>query len=94
MIRLNAIFELKENAKPEEAIALGNELVEKSRQDKGNISYELLQSTTNPRYMMFCETWENDDVLTVHSNAPHFTRIVPQIEALSISGLSLQRFDF
>ena len=32
---------------------------------------------------MFCETWENDELLTKHSNSEHFTRLVPQIEALT-----------
>ena len=42
---------------------------------------------------MFCETWESDDLLTKHSNAEHFTRLVPQIEALTKDGLHLERFE-
>ena len=42
---------------------------------------------------MFCETWENDELLDKHSNSEHFTRLVPQIEALTKDGLHLERFD-
>ena len=93
MIRLNAFFELREDVRTEEAVLLGKELVEKSRMDEGNVAYDLFQSTMNPRVMMFCETWTDDECLKKHSNAEHFTRIVPQIELLTRNGLKLERFD-
>ena len=63
MIRLNAFFVLKEDASLEELKAITDELVAKSRTDEGNLGYDLFQSTTNPRVMMFCESWENQEVL-------------------------------
>ena len=50
-------------------------------------------SATRPNVYMFCETWESDELLTKHSNAEHFTRLVPQIEALTKDGLHLERFE-
>ena len=94
MIRLNAFFELKDNISPEQVKSLAKELVDKSRKDNGNVSYDLFQSATNSQIMMFCETWKDDAVLEVHSKAPHFTTIVPQIEALTKHGLKLERFEF
>ena len=81
MIRVNAFFEAKDNASAEKIKTLGTELVEISRKDEGNVSYDLFQSATRPLVMMFCETWESDALLDVHSKTPHFTRIVPEIEA-------------
>ena len=94
MIRLNAFFTAKDDADLNELLKLTTELVEKSRQDEGNKAYDLFQSTTNPRVFMFCETWENQAVLDKHSAAPHFTRLVPQFEALSTEGMYLNRFEF
>ena len=94
MIRLNAFFTAKDDADLNELLKLTTELVEKSRQDEGNKAYDLFQSTTNPRVFMFCETWENQAVLDKHSAAPHFTCLVPQIEALSTEGMYLNRFEF
>ena len=94
MIRLNAFFTAKDDADLNELLKLTTELVEKSRQDEGNKAYDLFQSATNPRVFMFCETWENQAVLDKHSAAPHFTRLVPQIEALSTEGMYLNRFEF
>lgn len=94
MLRLNAFFEVKSESDIDRVKTLAAELVEKSRADEGNIAYDLFQSTTNPRVMMFCETWKDDATLAIHAAAEHFTRIVPMIEALSVNGLKLERFEF
>ena len=44
MIRLNAFFEVKDNASVETVKKLGTELVNESRKDDGNISYDLFLS--------------------------------------------------
>lgn len=93
MIRLNAFFVLKEDASLEELKAITDELVAKSRTDEGNLGYDLFQSTTNPRVMMFCESWENQEVLDKHSAAPHFTFAVPKIGEMTENGLKIERFE-
>lgn len=94
MIRLNAFFEVKDNANADEAKTLGAELVNKSREDNGNVSYDLFLSATRPLVMMFCETWENEEVLKAHMASAHFTDLVPKIEALTKNGLKLEKFVF
>lgn len=39
--------------------------------EKGCISYDLLQSTTNPDQIVFVERWETREDLTAHSKQPH-----------------------
>ena len=92
MIRLNAFFELKDAADAAEVKVLGKELVEKSRQDEGNVYYDLFQSATEPARFVFCETWQDDAALAIHSNAEHFTRLVPQISAYTKNGLEADKF--
>lgn len=94
MFRFNAFFSLRENVKIEDALALAHELVEKSRKDEGCISYDLFQSTTNPRTMLFCETWKDQACIDKHASAEHFTTIVPKLEALTENGLKLEKFEF
>ena len=55
--------------------------------------HKLTRATAHRRKNMFCETWESDELLTKHSNSEHFTRLVPQIEALTKDGLHLERFE-
>ncbi len=93
MIRLNAFFEVNDGVDLKQVKALADELVEKSRKDEGNHGYDLFVSATKPSVFMFCETWENDEVLDKHSNAEHFTRIVPQIAKLCKVQMKIERFD-
>lgn len=90
MIRLNVFFTLKEDVSLEQVKALSDELVAKSRQDEGNKGYDLYQSTTNPRVMMFCETWENQEALDKHSAMPHFTYAVPKLNDLTVDGIHIE----
>ena len=39
---------------------------------------------------MSCETWKDEEVLKAHMASKHFTTLVPQIEALTKSGLKLE----
>ena len=93
MIRLNAFFVLKDDASFEELKTITDELVAASRKDEGNKGYDLFQSTTDPKVMMFCERWENQAVLDKHSAAPHFTYAVPKIGAMTVNGLKIERFE-
>ena len=93
MIRLNAFFKLKEGVGTDQVLAITDELVSKSRQDEGNMGYDLYQSTTDPNVFMFCESWANAEVLDKHSNAPHFTSAVPKLGALTADGLKIESFE-
>ena len=93
MIRLNAFFTLKEGVSTEEVLAITNELVAKSRQDEGNLGYDLFQSTTNPKIFMFCESWASAEALDKHSKAPHFTSAVPALGELTAEGLKIESFE-
>lgn len=94
MIKLNVFFVLKDDFSLEELKAVTDELVTKSRTDDGNKGYDLFQSTTNPRVMMFCETWENQEALDKHSAAPHFTSAIPMILKMAEDGFKSERFDY
>lgn len=94
MLRVNAFFTLKSDAEIEAAKTIGDELVKKSRADKGCIAYDLFQSATNPLVMMFCETWADEQSLMEHAGQPHFTLLVPRMEALAAGPLKLEKFEF
>ena len=81
-IRLNVFVKLNNQADRDSLISAATRLVEASRNDAGCISYDFLESATVPGDFMIIETWENDSLLQIHSNAPHFTEYVPQIQAL------------
>ena len=91
MIRLNVFIQVDEKNRAE-LIETAKELVEASQKDSGCISYDLFESATRPDVLMICETWKDDESLSAHSQAPHFTKLVPKIESLGT--MKTERFEF
>jgi quinol monooxygenase YgiN len=46
-------------------------LIEPTRKEKGCISYELFQDSSNPGRFTFIEEWESREHLDVHLKSPH-----------------------
>lgn len=83
VIRLNVFYTMNDSADIEKINEIGSKLVEASRNDAGCISYDLYKSVTKPNEYIIVETWENDSLLNIHGNAPHFTEYVPQLRSMS-----------
>lgn len=58
------------------------------------MGYDVMQSLSNRRAMMFCETWLSEDHIKAHMLTPHFGRIVPLIKSLTVSGTRCDKFTF
>jgi quinol monooxygenase YgiN len=56
------------------SICLG--LIEPTRKEKGCISYELYQDTTNPGKFTFIENWQSKELLDIHLKSPHLVAAV------------------
>ena len=71
-IRLDAI---------ETVLPLYRELVELTRAEPLNISYELCVDREDPGHFIFLEEWPDRAALDEHCATEHFRRLVPQIDA-------------
>lgn len=64
-------------------------LVNKTRKEEGNISYDLFQSLQNPLEYTILETWNSQEAIDFHNSTPHFNSfkdaITNKIDNLSIS---------
>ena len=58
------------------------ELIEETRKEKGNISYELYQDINNPCILTFIEEWSDEESLNLHMQTIHFTTIIPKLGLL------------
>lgn len=63
--------------KKEDFIKLAKELVEKSRQEQGCLSYGLFQDINNDSVFTFIEEWKDQKAIETHNKSEHFTRIIP-----------------
>ena len=66
--------------KKNEVLEIIKELVEKTREEKGCIKYELFQDVESEGAITFIEEWESREALGDHMASEHFKRIVPQIK--------------
>ena len=69
-----------ENA--EEYYKLIFELIDRTREEKGNISYTLYADKDHPGEHVLIEEWEDSESLEAHFKTEHFTTIVPMIQKL------------
>ena len=92
MIHILASFEVK-NDKLSDFISLCNELIEKSRKEKGCISYHLQQNTERENHLVFIEEWESNEAIKQHNASRHFTRIVPLLVEMCESAPIIQTFN-
>ena len=61
--------------RPEKAVAfeaMVKPLVENSRGEKGNISYDIYPDVLHPNLYIILETWKNDKALEEHNQTSHF----------------------
>lgn len=70
MIYIVATLTIKPETRAE-FIAAATACIEGTRQEPGNIAYDLHESVTDPTKMVFVEQWENAEALVPHRTAPH-----------------------
>lgn len=69
---------LIKQGKVEKFKVLAEKLINESRKEIGNISYNLYEDSNNCNILTFIEEWENKDAINLHNKSEHFTSIVPQ----------------
>lgn len=91
MIRLNCFFKANEG-RYSEALEAAIALTARSLNHKGCVAYDVFESATRPDIFMICETWENQEVLDIHSATPEFAEYVGIME--DCGQLKLEKFEF
>ncbi|QHV96488.1 putative quinol monooxygenase [Spirosoma endbachense] len=72
-----AKWQVKEG-KLETVLALLANLSPQSREENGNLFYNVYQSTTDPNVIVLLEGYTNEVALAEHRNSPYFQKIVIQ----------------
>lgn len=91
MIRINVFIEV---SAPNRAkmIEVAQKLVAASVKDEGCKAYDLYESSTRADVLMICETWSNREALVAHCKKPHFTTLLPVMEALGT--VTVEEFEY
>ncbi|HDL7015551.1 TPA: antibiotic biosynthesis monooxygenase [Yersinia enterocolitica] len=70
-------------AKPEfiaEVTAVVHQVIEPSREEKGNLQYDLHAESDQKGSFVFFERWASEDALEKHNKTEHFKAFVKAIE--------------
>jgi Uncharacterized conserved protein len=73
----------------EKFLQLAKELIEETRKENGNVSYELVRGTENKSIFAFIEKWADKEVLDTHMKTKHFTTIIPELLKLSVGDMEI-----
>ncbi|MVX64685.1 antibiotic biosynthesis monooxygenase [Clostridium chromiireducens] len=76
MIKIVAKSVIKTEEK-DNYLQLAKDLIDKSRQESGCISYSLFQDINDESVFTFIEEWQDQKAIELHNNSEHFKRIVP-----------------
>ncbi|MDR1160023.1 MAG: antibiotic biosynthesis monooxygenase [Syntrophomonadaceae bacterium] len=71
MLLVTAKVKVKEG-KQKDFIEQTKSLLETTRKEAGNISYNLFSKTDDETSFIFVEEWESNEALNAHAKAPHF----------------------
>ena len=82
MIKIVAKMILREEC-VEQFCAEARQLVVRSREEEGNVSYSLNRSTADPRVFCFIEFWKDSEAIEAHNATEHFTTILPKLAAMT-----------
>jgi quinol monooxygenase YgiN len=72
MLLVTAKVKVKEG-KQKDFIEQTKSLLENTRKETGNISYNLFSKTDDETSFIFVEEWESNEALNAHAKSPHFS---------------------
>ncbi|MBQ5401638.1 MAG: antibiotic biosynthesis monooxygenase, partial [Bacteroidales bacterium] len=91
-LRLNCLVTVAPENR-DQYIELCKQHVAASREDEGNIAFDLMESATDSTKFLIFETWADQASLDKHSASRHFADIVPQTSALATTVLQQMQAD-
>ncbi|VWX35303.1 putative quinol monooxygenase [Exiguobacterium oxidotolerans] len=91
MIAIEAKLEVQP-AKRTEFLEATKALVDGSRLEAGNVSYDLFQSTEDENVFMMIEKWEDQAAVETHNTSAHFGQFVAFAQTALAKPLDVQTF--
>jgi quinol monooxygenase YgiN len=67
-------------------------VIEGTRKEAGNISYNLYQNTTVPTMFVFYEEYKDEAAMGVHASSPYFKAFVEGIKDLLAKDMAIETY--
>ncbi|NPE30546.1 antibiotic biosynthesis monooxygenase [Methanococcoides sp. SA1] len=73
-------------------LKITEELIQKSQNEKGCISYDLYEDIADPYTLTFIESWEDIEAIDLHNRTEHFMVIVPKLADLTEGEIEVRSY--
>ncbi len=81
-----------QKGKEKEFISVAQPLIEGTRSEEGNISYNLYQNPSKPAAFIFYEEYKDQHAMDLHASSAYFKEFGKNIESLLASELIIETF--
>lgn len=78
-LKIIAVITVKEEYK-DELLSILHTLVDSTREEDGNVSYDLHQNISYPLEYTIIEVWKSQEAIDLHNASQHFNNFVKSIE--------------
>jgi quinol monooxygenase YgiN len=92
MFTIHAFFKVEPKHR-DEFLAVAKKVVEGTRTEEGNISYNLLEDAEQPNVFVFLEKWQDQNALDIHEKTPHFGEFVKAVKGLLLEPFTADVFE-
>ncbi|WP_339241040.1 putative quinol monooxygenase [Paenibacillus sp. FSL R5-0517] len=91
MIIIHAHLQIQA-AQEQAFLAAAKELITATRQEEGNISYDLTKSTEHEQQYTMIELWKDEAATASHNTSSHFQAFVQQAAAFMAAPMNVEVF--
>ncbi|KEK22178.1 putative quinol monooxygenase [Bacillus gaemokensis] len=92
MIIIHAVFQVAP-AKQQAFLEEIQPLINGSREEKGNVSYDLYKDTEKENVYTMVEVWQGAEAVASHNASEHFTSFVEKANQFLTAPLDIKVFD-
>ncbi|MCW9132120.1 antibiotic biosynthesis monooxygenase [Bacillus paramycoides] len=92
MIIIHAIFQV-DPAKQQSFLEEIQPLIHGSREESGNVSYDLYRNTEKESVYTMVEVWKDESAVASHNASEHFTSFVSKASQFLTAPLSVQVYN-
>ncbi|MDR4984183.1 antibiotic biosynthesis monooxygenase [Bacillus cereus] len=92
MIIIHAIFQV-DSAKQQSFLEEIQPLLHGSREESGNVSYDLYKDTEKESVYTMVEVWEDEAAVAAHNTSEHFTSFVSKASQFLTAPLNIKVYN-
>ncbi|MES9684582.1 antibiotic biosynthesis monooxygenase [Bacillus sp. AFS001701] len=92
MIIIHAAFQVNP-AKQQAFVEEIQPLIDASREENGNVSYDLYKNTEKESVYTMVEVWQNAEAVASHNTSEHFTSFVSKANQFLTAPLDVKVYD-